>query len=676
VNNITAFAGSRGSTAGVPREAVQIWKIYLSGPMRVIDPQGNEIASLPRKTRGLLAYLCLAQPQRVSRSRLTALLWDRPDDRARRNLRQALYVLEQLTGAKTAGLIVLDREYVSLNTEVCWIDVFEAPDYLVERLVDGLEGISTPFDQWLSGERSRLEDRLRGTLEAEVERLGKESAPAERRAAAARKLLTFDPTHEGAVCALMTALAGMGEHAQALREYERCRAALRATLDISPSRETIALYEAVRLVSPRSSAKIGAPRTVNLVASNANVVTPDWPCQPSVAVLPFRNLSGVPRHHYTADALAEDLIGLLSRVPGFFVISRLSTRTFRNQEDRLPQEIGDLLDVRYLLSGTMRVAGSRLRVNAELTDAIRGIVLWSAGIEERFFDLFDIPMRLAEEIVRQAAPHLRTAELTRVRSKQPEQLNAYDYFLQAQDDMHNFSPSMFQRAERMFDAALARVPNYPAALAWRAYWHVLRIGQGWSPNRELDATLAAEFAARALDGDPLEPMAFGVQGHIAAYLRKDFNLAFEQFKTALRLNPNAAPVWLWSAATRAWDGDGRGAVEEVKKGTALSPYDPLMYFSNIIAGMAYLTNAQYDRAIEYAYLSLRENRSYAAAHRLLVIGLVLAGRLKEAHSAAHRLITLEPGITVEKFRNRYPGVGDPRAALYCDALAEAGVPRA
>ena len=111
------------------------------------------------------------------------------------------------------------------------------------------------------------------------------------------------------------------------------------------------------------------------------------------------------------------------------------------------------------------------------------------------------------------------------------------------------------------------------------------------------------------------------------------------------------------------------------KGTALSPYDPLMYFSNIVAGMAYLANEQYDQAVEYAYLSLRENRSYTAAHRLLIMGLVLAGRREEAHSAAHRLIILEPGITVETFRNRYPGASNPRTNLYCDALAEAGVPR-
>jgi tetratricopeptide (TPR) repeat protein len=241
--------------------------------------------------------------------------------------------------------------------------------------------------------------------------------------------------------------------------------------------------------------------------------------------------------------------------------------------------------------------------------------------------------------------------------------------------MHNFSPTVFQRAERMFDAALVRAPGYATALAWRAYWHVLRIGQGWSSDPMLDTKLAADFAARALDCDDYEPMAHAVEGHIAAYLHKDFSLASERFQTALALNPNEAPVWLWSAAARAWDGNGKGAIEEVKRGTALSPFDPLLYFSHIIAGMAYLTDAQYERAIEYAHLSLREHSRYTAAHRLLVIGLMLAGRPDAARSAAHRLITIEPAITVEKFLNRYPGARNPRAALYAEALAEAGVAR-
>jgi TolB-like protein len=398
------------------------------------------------------------------------------------------------------------------------------------------------------------------------------------------------------------------------------------------------------------------------------------PSLSSIAVLPISNLTGDARHELTAVGIAEDLTGVLSRLPGFFVTSRLSTRIFADRIDRLPQDIGDLLDVRYLFSGSLRVNGDRLRLYAELTDAIRGIVLWSGYIDDRFSNLIDVSERLAEEIVRQASPHIRQAELTRVRSKRPEHLNAYDCFLQAQDDMHNFSPVVFNRAIRMFERALELDPNYAAALAGRAYWHVLRVGQGWSDDPARDTKLASEYAYRALDVDSLEPMALGIQGHISAYLHKDFDLAFERFEDALHLNPNSAPVWVWSAAARAWQGDGRRAVEEATKGKALSPFDPLSYFFNTINGMAYLIDGEYERAIECGYLTLQENRRYTAGHRLLVLGLMLAGRSDEGRTAGRRLLAAEPGITVESFRARYPGAGKPHTELYCKALAEAGVP--
>jgi TolB-like protein len=671
--NITAFAGARKTTARVESESVKVWKIYLVGTMRVIAPGGEDILALPRKTRGLLAYLCLAQPRRVSRSRLMALLWDGFEDRARRNLRDALYMLERLVRAKSAGLILLDHQYVALNAERCWIDVLAEPDYQFERLLEDLDGISPSFDHWLSGERSRVEDRIRNALDAEITRLTEEKAPADQRAVAARKLVNFDRTHEGAVRALMGALADMGDHPQALREYQRCRAALRDSLDTSPSRETTALCEAIRLASPRNAANIRSPPTASLTTLNPNGGAPDRPSKPSIAVLPFRNLSGEQRHDYTADGLVEDVIGVLSRIPGFFVISRLSTLTFRRQ-DRLPQDIGELLDVRYILSGSMRLAHDRLYLIAELTDAVKGTVLWSSPIEERFSNLIDVQIGLAEEIVRQVGPQLRAAELQRARAKRPEQLNAYDFFLRAQEDMHNSSPAVFNGAERLFDEAIRRYPGYATALAWRAYWHVLRVGQGWSLNPEHDAALAAEFARRAIDCDPFEPMAYAVQGHIDSYLHKDFEMAFRRFETAVRLNPNAAPAWLFSGAARAWIGDGPRAVEEVSKAIALSPYDPLIYASNSAASAAHLAAGQNERAVEFAWRAVKENKTYTAAYKHLIIALVLAGRGDEARPPVQQLLRLEPGFTVERYRQRNPGIASRNGNLCCEALAVAGIP--
>jgi DNA-binding SARP family transcriptional activator/TolB-like protein len=675
-NKITDLAAVRRTKvpAGDSGESQKMARIYLLGPMRAVAPGGEDILPRGRKTRALFAYLCLAQGERVSRSRLVGLLWDRSEDaHARMSLRQALSELNAVVNTQGHALVEIDREGVRVNIGACWIDALAAPDR-IGGLLEDLEGVSPPFDHWLAAERTRLEDSVRASLEDELARLVEEHAAPELQAAAARRLINFDPTHEAAARTLMTAFVRMGDRAQAIREFERCRDALRAVLDLAPSKETTALYEAVRLVSSgdvtgpagRVRDRAGAPKAPAEFEDGD-----DQP--PSIAVLPFRSQSLETGRDYAAEGLVEDLIETLSRIPNFFVISRLSTLSFRNQ-DRPPREIGEVLGVRYVISGSMRLVGNHLRLNVELTDTRKGTALWSSRLDERCVDLLEVQDRLADGIARRVAPYLRAAEIKRARTKPPEHLEAYDLFLQAQENMHNSSRAVFESSERLFDEALARDPNYATALAWRAYWHVLRVGQGWSPDPARDAAQAESFARRAVDANRMEPMAFAVQGHIASYLNKDFGLAFQHFETALRINPNAAPAWLWSAAANAWTGNGPRAVEEINRAMALSPYDPLMYAYNGIAGVAYLEDGQYERAVEFHLRAIRENGTYTSSYRALVVSLMLARREDEARSAVYQLLKLEPDLTVERWRARYPGRAGPRAALYCDALARAGVP--
>jgi TolB-like protein len=689
-------------------------RIYLVGNMRALAPGGTDFLPRGRKTRGLLACLCLAQGERVSRSRLVGLLWDRSGEpQARMSLRQSLSELNSIVNRHVPGLVEIDRESVRLDVSKCWVDalaILEASadaaahtSNLVEpysdRLLEDLDGITPSFDQWLTAERTRFEDRVRKILETELDRLTEQNAGPEVRAAAARRLINFEPTHEGAVRSLMRAFAQMGDRAQAIREFERCRQVLQRMLDLPPSKETVAVYEAIRIESTEmaypliSHERMSGESSRNAEAGPLAVSPVRWEIKkqsepaaasahdpgqeprhgPSIAVLPFRNLTGDPAHHFVAEGLVEDLIEALSRVPNFFVISRLSTLAFRDQ-DRHPREIGNVLGVRYVLSGSLRVFEDRLRLTVELTDTQLGAALWFAKLDERFADLFEVQDRLSEMIVRQVAPHLHAAEMNRVRIKRPDSLEAYEFFLHAQENMHNSSRAVFETSEALFDAAIAKDPHYAAALAWRAYWHVLRVGQGWSPDTAHDATQADHFARAAIECNSMEPMALAVHGQVASYLYKDFDLAFRRFEAALQINANAAPAWMWSAAARVWMGDGPRAIEEINKAMALSPYDPLMYAYNAYAGMAYLVDGQCERAIECALRSLRENRTYTAAHRLLVIALVLARRENEARASARRLLELEPGLTVEGFRRRYPGSASPHADVFCDALARAGIP--
>jgi TolB-like protein/DNA-binding SARP family transcriptional activator len=686
----------------------------MVGTMRAVAPGGADFLPRGRKTRGLLACLCLAQGERVSRSRLVGLLWDRSAEaQARMSLRQSLSELNGTVNRHVSGLAEIGRDSVRIDVRKCWVDalaILEASadatadtSNLVqpysERLLEDLDGITPSFDHWLAAERTRFEDRVRKLLEAALDRLSEQNAKPEVRAAAARRLINFEPTHEGAVRSLMKAFAQMGDRAQAIREFERCRQALLSVLDLPPSKETTALYEAIRIAAPLLDPPVVHDRRtvadlVETSAAGSPAMSPSsWTIEkqggsvatggynvgrelrrePSIAVLPFRNLTGDPAHDFIAEGLVEDLIEALSRVPNFFVISRLSTLAFRNQ-DRHPREIGDVLGVRYVLSGSIRVFEDRLRLTIELTDTQLGAALWFSKLDERFADLFEVQDRLSEMIVQKVAPSLHAAEMNRIRVKRPDSLEAYDLFLRAQENMHNSSRAVFETSEALFDAAIAKDPHYAAALAWRAYWHVLRVGQGWSPDAANDAAQADHFARSAIECNGMEPMALAVHGHVASYLYKDFDLASRRFETALRINANTAPAWLWSAAAQVWMGNGSRAVEEINKAMALSPYDPLMYAYSGVAGMAYLASGQYERAIECALRSLRENRTYTHAYRLLVIAMVLAGREDEARASARRLLDLESGLTVAGFRRRYPGSASAHADLFCDALARAGVP--
>jgi len=678
--------------------------------MRAVAPGGADFLPRGRKTRGLLACLCIAHGERLSRSRLVGLLWDRSADaQARMSLRQSLSELNSVVNRHVPGLVEIDRDSVRLDVGKCWVDVLAILEASAdatadtsnlvqpygERLLEDLDGITPSFDHWLAAERTRFEDRVRKIYEAELDRLTEQNAKPEARAAAARRLINFEPIHEGAVRSLMKAFAQMGDRAQAVREFERCRQALHTVLDLPPSNETTAVYEAIRIESPHatSSEVLERPASLEVSETAAAGLAPPPPAlwkiqeqsgpvvdtrhelrrEPSIAVLPFRNLTSDPAHDFVAEGLVEDLIEALSRVPNFFVISRLSTRAFRDQE-RQPREIGDVLGVRYVLSGSVRVLGDRLRLTIELTDTQLETALWFSKLDERFLDLFEVQDRLCEVIVRKVAPYLHAAEMNRIRVKRPDSLEAYDLFLRAQESMHNTVRAVFETSEALFDAAIAKDPHYAAALAWRAYWHVLRVGQGWSPDPADDAMQADRFARSAIECNNMEPMAFAVHGHVASYLYKDFDLASRRFETALSINANAAAAWLWSAAAQAWMGNGSRAIEEINKAMALSPYDPLMYAYSGNAAMAYLVDGQYERAIECALRSLRENRTYTSAYRQLTMALVLAGREEEARAPARRLLELEPGLTVAGFRRRYPGSASPHADVLCDALARAGVP--
>jgi adenylate cyclase len=395
--------------------------------------------------------------------------------------------------------------------------------------------------------------------------------------------------------------------------------------------------------------------------------------RPSVAVIPFQVRSDNPRFAFVGDALAEETIGALSRVADFFVVSRLSSMAFRRAPLSL-RTIGEMLGVRYVLSGSVQTAQARALLVAELADARDGKILWSERFECDLVDAFALQAELAGKVAGSVAPFLRSFELRRARITNFEQLDAYSITLRGIDLMHRLSREDFLLARSAFETAIQRDPVSPGPRAWLAKWHVMRIGVGASENPLRDSEAAAACAERALACDSNDALSLAVDGLVSAWSRYDLDAAERRLTQALAANPNEPLAWLWNAMVHAWRGRGPEAVQSADRALSLSPLDPMIYYFNSLAGMANLIGECYERAIELSVRSLRENRLHTPTLRTLAAALVLSGRLDEAREAMHRLRALEPGLTAGALRARYPGRDSPQAARFTNALLAAGLP--
>jgi len=319
-SNVTSLTRKNvRSTRPQPIDQI-ISRIHLLGQMRVLGPTGEDILPQAKKTHAILAYLCLSQGERLLRSRIAGVIWDRSGEaQARDNLRHALY---ELDSAGASWQLERERHTVRLDTTACWIDAFESPER-ADLLLEDLHGISPTFDQWLVGERVRFEVRWQTILEQKLDDLVEQNAAPALRAGAARKLLNVVPAYERAVRSLMTAFVDMDEGAEAIREYERFRL-MADTNDLPLSEKTVALYEAIRLGSrvkvvrplnetEKTAGSDSAPaqKKFDQVGAEASAAGPAGDFEPSIAVLPFRNLSIEKGHDLAAEGLSEDLARIM-----------------------------------------------------------------------------------------------------------------------------------------------------------------------------------------------------------------------------------------------------------------------------------------------------------------------------------------------------------------------------
>lgn len=394
--------------------------------------------------------------------------------------------------------------------------------------------------------------------------------------------------------------------------------------------------------------------------------------RPSIAVLPFHEVQAEAGKAYYAEGITEAIIHALAGLDQLFVVSRGSTLAFAGGGAD-PRAVGQALDVRYVLHGSIVRAGDRLRIAVELDDAESGTVVQSQRHEGASGDLFELQDRISIQVASRLVPRLRERELRRVLRKHPESMDAYDMVLQALNQLHRLDCESFARARALLQASMAEAPDFAPAFSYAAWWHVLRIAQSWSPGIEADVAEANRLAAIAVECDGNDPLGLAICGHAIAYGSKDFSKALTLLDRAVMVGPSCALAWSFSGLVRAWAGHGTVAVEHTAKGLSLSPFDPFAFLHETFHATAHFAVNDYNTAVTFLRRANVANPRHAPTLRSLAVCLLAAGHPNEAHEVAQRMLAADPAFRIGAFAARTPLCGAVRDTFVTN-LGTLGLP--
>ncbi len=360
------------------------------------------------------------------------------------------------------------------------------------------------------------------------------------------------------------------------------------------------------------------------------------PDKPSIAVLPFQNMSGDPEQEYFADGMVEEVITALSRMKWLFVIARNSSFIYKGRSAEVRQ-VGRELGVRYVLEGSVRKAASKLRITGQLIDASTGAHIWADRFDGDLQDVFDLQDRITASVVGAISPKLEQAEIERARRKSTDSLDAYDYYLRGIASLHRWTRTDIDEALQLFCKAIERDSNFASAHGMAAWCYVLRKANGWMGDRQREINETERLALGAL-------------------------------------NPNLAASWLFSGWVRANLGDPELALDHLERAMRMSPFDPLMFGIQNGFAMAHFIAKRYAEAVSWAEKSLRERPDYLASMRFAAAGNVLLGRLDVAKKLVARIRELDPALSIANLASVVPLRRPEDLAHLAHGLRKAGLP--
>jgi TolB-like protein/tetratricopeptide (TPR) repeat protein len=401
---------------------------------------------------------------------------------------------------------------------------------------------------------------------------------------------------------------------------------------------------------------------------------PVLPDKPSIAVLPFQNLSADPEQEYFADGIVEEIITALSRFSGLFVIARNSSFTYKGRAVDVKQ-VGHELGVRYVLEGSLRKSANRVRITGQLIDASTGAHIWADRFDGALDDIFDLQDQVTATVVAAISPKLEQAEIERIKHKPTESLDAYDCFLRGMANTHELLKEPTNDALRLFYLAIERDPDFASAYGMATWCYVQRKANRWMTDGSQEVAEALRLARRAVNLGKHDAVALSTAGHALSYVACDLDGGAVFVERALALNPNLAFAWFARAWSRTWLGEPDKAISDFAHVVRLSPLEPLM--PNILAGLAlgHFIAGQYDEAATLAAQVLREKPELHVALRVAAASNALAGHMMEAHEAMARLRQIDPVLRVSDLKVLTPFRRPEDVARYEEGLRKAGLPK-
>jgi len=400
---------------------------------------------------------------------------------------------------------------------------------------------------------------------------------------------------------------------------------------------------------------------------------PALPEKPSIAILPLHNMSGDPEQEYFADGVVEDITTALSRFRSLFVISRNSSFTYKGRSIDVRQ-VGRELGVRYVLEGSVRRLGQKVRITGQLVDAVSGAQLWAERIDGEAEDVFALQDQVTAAVVGAIVPRLEQAEIERAQRKPTASLDAYDCYLRGLRDANDLTLASNEAAFASFMQAIERDPGFAIAHAKAAYCINMRKVNGWLADRDRETAEACRLARRAIDLGKDDAATLAVAGYVLAYVGGDLDAGGEFIGRALALNPNLAEGWASSSWVQVCLGHPGAALEHVATATRLSPADPRTYVFHLFAAMAHLSAGRYDAAVESAKRVLHD-KPVLAAMRILAIASAHGGQLDEARIAIARMSAFDPALTLSTIDRVIPPYRrEADRVRYLDGLRMAGLP--